>query len=210
MVRGAAVYLTKLAMQDDVPELCRLENEFVEDHKQMLHGEVPEHQVFEQIGLDADAVVRTRIVTAIARPRPKVRYTLACSSTYPTRQIVGYVHFQLVSDRRPCIRIFYLKVSNSFQRQGVGTLLLASVLQLAEREILSLPWHVCLSVLSSNSRAIAFYRELGFVGGGGEGARWLRMRRVLRGPRERRAVRERWLDLAQGTAMSASKSQLQR
>ena len=123
---------------------------------------------------------------------------MACSNAHPTRRIVGYAHFQLVLDRRPCIRISYLKVSNSFQRKGVGTLLLASVLRLAE-EILSLPCaHVCLSVLSSNSNAIAFYTRLGFVGVGG--ARWLLMRRTLIGPRGdclMRAVRERWQDLAQ-------------
>ena len=106
---------------------------------------------------------------------------MACSNAHPTRRIVGYAHFQLVLDRRPCIRISYLKVSNSFQRKGVGTLLLASVLRLAE-ETFSLPCaHVCLSVLSSNSNAIAFYTRLGFVGVGG--ARWLRMRRTLVGPR---------------------------
>ena len=71
MARGEEVYLTRLAMQKDVPELCRLENEFVEDHRQMLHGEVPE--VFEEIGLHPDPLVRTRIVTAIACPNPKVR-----------------------------------------------------------------------------------------------------------------------------------------
>ena len=89
-------------------------------------------------------------------------------------------------------------MSNSFQRKGVGTLLLASVLRLAE-EILSLPCaHVCLSVLSSNNNAIAFYTRLGFEAIGG--ARWLRMRRTLIGPRGdclMRAVRERWQDLAQ-------------
>ena len=60
MARGEEVYLTRLALQKDVPELCLLENEFVEDHRQMLHGEVPE--VFEAIGLHPDPLVRTRIV----------------------------------------------------------------------------------------------------------------------------------------------------
>lgn len=113
-----ASYATSLARSKDVDELCRLEDEFVEDHRRMLKTDppLPEAELWSQIGLNQDAATRRNTIRSIAQPTQrsgKVRhYTLKCLYMPPNPQrqsggarsktytVVGYVYFRICDGDR--------------------------------------------------------------------------------------------------------------
>lgn len=109
-------YVTSLARRRDVPKLCALEDEFIEDHREILGDGISDQELFKQIGLNPSASVRRDTIRHIAGAGPqsgKVRhYTLSChclphnpkelngGARARTYQVVGYVYFKICGGAR--------------------------------------------------------------------------------------------------------------
>jgi ribosomal-protein-alanine N-acetyltransferase len=72
------------------------------------------------------------------------------------RRIVAYIFFRFIADE---VHIFRIAVDPEWQRQGIGTRLVAECLKSARRRGLSA---AVLEVRPSNTEAIALYYKLGF------------------------------------------------
>ncbi|CAK0874767.1 unnamed protein product [Prorocentrum cordatum] len=112
-------YTTSIARGGDVDQLCELENEFVEDHRQMLGSALSEAELWNQVGLNPDATTRRNTIRSITQVTPgtprsgKVRhYTVKCVHMPPnpdrvtgtprnkTHRVVGYVYFRICEGDR--------------------------------------------------------------------------------------------------------------
>lgn len=71
------------------------------------------------------------------------------------KEIIGYISFSCIFD----IEIESVLVKSSYQRQGIGTLLLNYIFKFAKENKIS---NVFLEVRKSNIGAISLYRKLGF------------------------------------------------
>lgn len=71
------------------------------------------------------------------------------------KEIIGYISFSCIFD----IEIESVLVKSSYQRQGIGTLLLNYIFKFAKENKIS---NVFLEVRKSNICAISLYRKLGF------------------------------------------------
>ena len=71
------------------------------------------------------------------------------------KEIIGYISFSYIFD----IEIESVLVKSSYQRQGIGTLLLNYIFKFAKENKIS---NVFLEVRKSNIGAISLYRKLGF------------------------------------------------
>ena len=71
------------------------------------------------------------------------------------KEIIGYISFSYIFD----IEIESVLVKSSYQRQGIGTLLLNYIFKFAKENKIN---NVFLEVRKSNIGAISLYRKLGF------------------------------------------------
>ena len=71
------------------------------------------------------------------------------------KEIIGYISFSCIFD----IEIESVLVKSSYQRQGIGTLLLNYIFKFAKENKIN---NVFLEVRKSNIGAISLYRKLGF------------------------------------------------
>lgn len=71
------------------------------------------------------------------------------------KEIIGYISFSYIFD----IEIESVLVKSSYQRQGIGTLLLNHIFKFAKENKIN---NVFLEVRKSNIGAISLYRKLGF------------------------------------------------
>lgn len=78
-----------------------------------------------------------------------------CLMAIYKEEIVGYISFSYIFD----IEIESVIVKSSYQRQGIGTLLLNYIFKFAKEHKIS---NVFLEVRKSNIGAISLYRKLGF------------------------------------------------
>lgn len=78
-----------------------------------------------------------------------------CLMAIYKEEIVGYISFSYIFD----IEIESVLVKSSYQRQGIGTLLLNYIFKFAKENKIS---NVFLEVRKSNIGAISLYRKLGF------------------------------------------------
>merc|ERR1712216_358996 len=87
-----SAYSTSLSCRSDVDALCKLEDEFIKDHRLMLRPQgqsEADEELFEQIGLNSDAEIRRNLVASLAcstgnSQRGDVRhFTVACHSLPP-------------------------------------------------------------------------------------------------------------------------------
>jgi len=108
-------YITTLARPRDVDSLCILEEEFIQDHDNLLEGKASRADLFSQIGLDIDTAKRRntikKIATADPRKGPTRHYTLKCTYLPPpdqnqkgaakrTGETVAYVYFRVMDGER--------------------------------------------------------------------------------------------------------------
>lgn len=118
--------------------------------------------------------------------RPSTRGCGGARRTPPSRsqEVIGYVYFRICDGeartedeiandstskrKHPNPNFFHIvlchvKVNRSHQNQGVGTLLLAGVLQFAEVHLQGFKCRdLCLTVYTKNVPAVSLYRKLGF------------------------------------------------
>lgn len=78
-----------------------------------------------------------------------------CIVAVYNKEIIGYISFSCIFD----IEIESVLVKSSYQRQGIGTLLLNYIFKFAKENKIS---NVFLEVRKSNIGAISLYRKLGF------------------------------------------------
>eukprot|EP00929_Paragymnodinium_shiwhaense_P006786 TRINITY_DN110747_c0_g1_i1.p1 TRINITY_DN110747_c0_g1~~TRINITY_DN110747_c0_g1_i1.p1 ORF type:complete len:616 (+),score=139.99 TRINITY_DN110747_c0_g1_i1:124-1971(+) len=107
------VYVTSLARACDVEQLCQLEVEFIDDHREFYKDlKLTEEALFEQIGLNPCADTRRNTIVQIASTSVRVKresvrhYTLKCqavtadSEGNKSKRLVGYVYFRIVNGIR--------------------------------------------------------------------------------------------------------------
>lgn len=78
-----------------------------------------------------------------------------CIMAVYDKEIIGYISFSYIFD----IEIESVLVKSSYQRQGIGTLLLNYIFKFAKENKIN---NVFLEVRKSNIGAISLYRKLGF------------------------------------------------
>ena len=78
-----------------------------------------------------------------------------CIMAVYDKEIIGYISFSYIFD----IEIESVLVKSSYQRQGIGTLLLNQIFKFAKENKIN---NVFLEVRKSNIGAISLYRKLGF------------------------------------------------
>lgn len=169
-------YFVDYARLDDTNSLSKLENEFVEDHQQILATIFSETPSFEStcasLGLHKSASNRKNIISAIATKCDKFARTLKVYEA-ATGEVVGYLYFKCTpgsgartaKDRKQekQLEISHLKVANSHRRRGLGQALFFGVLQHLQYEnIGEYANDTRLSVFDANAAAVALYERLGF------------------------------------------------
>ena len=90
-----------------------------------------------------------------------VGFTTVTASEFPPQKLPGPRHQRLPKYPVPVLRLARLAVDEHAQGRGVGTLLLKSMLTLAQQLAQSVG---CLGVLvDAKPEAVAFYEKLGFI-----------------------------------------------
>lgn len=172
-------YVVTHSLVPDVDELCELENEFIKDHdEQLLESYDEGDNVFGFLPLNSDPARRKAAVHCIAsgaglQGEPTCQYsrysTLQCTVTDEEggRKVAGYCFYRIcfeAKENKWTLRYANVKVSQHFQRQGVGTLIMAGVLSSALYEFPDFPCHeVKIAVLKGNLKAENLYSKLLFV-----------------------------------------------
>lgn len=211
-----ATYLVTHSCPENTDELCALQDEFLQDH-QALTTEPPD-TVYSWLSLSKDPEQRRRAVQAIAEgwgmhgnnaDRSSRSSTLQCKRTTDggKSDVTGYCYYVLSREEGEpnfTLKFSHLKVSQHFQRRGIGTLLMSAVLSSALYEFHEQPCdHVKLSVHTCNSDAESLYRKLSFVDDPKtvKGGRWKRlMQEELPGnkPPDLLSLRTMWLQKVAG------------
>merc|ERR1711982_151677 len=149
------------------------ENEFVEDHREILgkvFGEPPPFNVTcTALGLNSVNSNRRNIISAIATKCDKFARTLKAVSS-ETGLPVGYLYFKCTPGRRnnenekeKQLEISHLKVNSEHNRRGLAQALFLGVLtHLWKEDMIEYAQDMRLSVFDANLSAIALYERLGF------------------------------------------------
>eukprot|EP00928_Gymnodinium_smaydae_P018252 TRINITY_DN16955_c0_g1_i1.p1 TRINITY_DN16955_c0_g1~~TRINITY_DN16955_c0_g1_i1.p1 ORF type:complete len:579 (-),score=84.15 TRINITY_DN16955_c0_g1_i1:43-1779(-) len=115
-----SAYATLRAQGRDVAALCKLEDEFIEDHRHILADGMQDDVFFEQIGLRHDAASRRRTIKSLSQgleqTAPVRHYTLVCRHLKPPSRIpeqadgngkrlpggqtIGYIYFKICDGTR--------------------------------------------------------------------------------------------------------------
>jgi len=167
-------YVASLAAPPDVDDMRSLEDEFIKDHETSGISAA-------SLILDVNAANRRQNIKDIVAAQagyqegPTKFYTLKCTCLTATRsktarnrspKIVGYLHFQIHVKELAAvynISVCHIKVSRLYQRQGLATLLLTSMLQTAETEVGKMHCKkLSLKVAKNNAAALGLYESLGF------------------------------------------------
>jgi len=170
---SAASYYVAYAEPADTQHLSELENEFVEDHREILgkvFGEPPPFNVTcTALGLNSVNSNRRNIISAIATKCDKFARTLKAVSS-ETGLPVGYLYFKCTPGRRnnenekeKQLEISHLKVNSEHNRRGLAQALFLGVLtHLWKEDMIEYAQDMRLSVFDANLSAIALYERLGF------------------------------------------------
>lgn len=164
-----------------ITQLAVLENEFIDEHRELYGPGCDEKELFSGIGLNQNALLRTRAIQDITKAAPaksenRRMTTMACFHTKPTPkamgspQCVGYLFFHMVredkktkSDRGSHLIVSHLKVSQDHQQRGVGRLLILGMINFALKEHGDIPYSsLHLSVANKNHKALRLYTNAGF------------------------------------------------
>jgi len=184
----ASMFLVQLAQPADVDRLCALEEEFVQDHREILQSVTKlgaAEEIYSIIGLCARAETRRATIMDIAMsqksPHGQRRdFTMQCvhimmiGGSY-VATVVGYMYFKLQD--KPVqttsgsqklqpfmVIVSHLKVDRQFQGRGCATLLIAGMLRFLEKKgAQAYMQQLQLSVVKGNTPARRFYEKLGFV-----------------------------------------------
>jgi ribosomal protein S18 acetylase RimI-like enzyme len=117
---GSSAYVTSLTCKQDVAQLCELEDEFIDDHRRLLNGDINGHcslsdrgsrltdvELFEELGLMSEQKDRHCLIKSMtgidwgSRQKEAIRhFTLTCRYLKPgsackNHQVVGYVYFRV-------------------------------------------------------------------------------------------------------------------
>jgi len=156
----------------DVKALRIQEQELVEDNRRMYEGKPWYEQLrpadwYDLVSVIFDEQTACRILERELEGCLLKHLTLQCvhtaaaeSSNSPSqREVVGFVH---IIYRDAKLEIAHLKVAGAYKRRGVGAMLLAGAMKLAQRmNLVVREFH--LLVAHENAPARAFYGSLGFA-----------------------------------------------
>lgn len=177
--------LTALSVLED-EYLQDMQNYFAEISSEPTEEE--KRNCVDELGLSEDPASRQEDVFQVLQQQHRagnkvLAYTLVCICTpgslfeedaeedlVPKAAVVGYIHCQHLlpgeddgANAKEELVISHLKVSNSCQRQGVGTMLVTGALKQAEKSNrLSMTTEIKLSVLTKNKPALTFCNKLNF------------------------------------------------
>jgi len=222
-------YMVAYSDQQDVEALVQLESEFIDDHAriiELVHGApAPPATVCKSVGVSPKEAERKRIIKSITGQRNRLDCTMkimhinaytqggaqaACARLITPPKVVGYMYqkvkvdFSRADRKGGIVEVSHLKVSKSYVRRGLATLMFCGLVQhlgAGEGEELR---PMQLSVFDRNDAACRLYEKLGFVSYGeswdselsGWGSaqepmrhiRWRRYRRFVAGETTERAL----------------------
>lgn len=171
--KGHHVYYITYADPGDAQRLSELEDQFVEDHRNILNARFGTKPPFTStcmaLGLNTEHQTRRNIISSIASKADRHARTLKAVDS-KTRLPVGYLYFKCnPSGRRnddkgeKQLEISHLKVDHEHHRRGLAQALFFGVLKhLVNEDMIEFAQDMRLSVFDANAPAIALYERLGF------------------------------------------------
>jgi len=165
--RTGIEYFIRCANMADSPVLGGLEDEFIEEHQDILtklfRARPPINSTCKALGLNVNPAVRKTIIASIAASGDRTARTLAAVEK-DSDEIHGYLYFKCSHDKKDrSVEISHLKVRNNKKRRGIGKNLFTAVEAYLEANGLGeFASDMRLSVFDANKDAISVYESLGF------------------------------------------------